>query len=125
MLAAVLWIGNVEFDATSATEVDPVRLADSDSVEAANRIAELLDVDVSEFVACVTSIKRKIGSSVIVSPRKFEDVIVTRDSTARSVYDRLFVWIVARLNAAINSNGVVKGNSSSIGLLDIFGFEVF
>lgn len=76
----------------------------------------------------MTSIKRKIGSSVIISPRKYEDVIVSRDSIARNVYDRLFNWIVLRLNAAINecgSSDEIKRVGNSIGLLDIFGFEVF
>lgn len=49
--------------------------------------------------------------------------IDVRDAFAKGIYGRLFIWIVSKLNAAIrNSNG---NETSSIGVLDIFGFENF
>lgn len=45
----------------------------------------------------------------------------------QGVYGRLFVWIVAKINAAIYRGEKGRKNSDvlSIGLLDIFGFENF
>ena len=56
-----------------------------------------------------------------------------RDAFAKGIYGRLFVHIVRKINMAIykNSNNMLNstisdsGNKSSIGVLDIFGFENF
>lgn len=45
MLAAVLWIGNIDFDSKSATEVDPVAIKDPESKDSARRVATLLDLN--------------------------------------------------------------------------------
>jgi len=44
----------------------------------------------------------------------------------QGVYGRLFIWIVAKINNAIDVNTDKKKKGvHSIGLLDIFGFENF
>ena len=52
------------------------------------------------------------------------ELFFTRDSMARAVYDKLFAWLVQRLNETIiPKNG--ENGCMSLGLLDIFGFENF
>jgi myosin heavy subunit len=46
----------------------------------------------------------------------------TRDSLARALFDRVFIHIINRMN---ENNAAEKGSVTSIGLLDIFGFEIF
>jgi myosin-1 len=44
------------------------------------------------------------------------------------VYDRLFTWIVGKVNAALNvqgENGKKAYMGTVIGVLDIYGFEIF
>jgi myosin-1 len=44
------------------------------------------------------------------------------------VYDRLFTWIVGKINAALNVQGDTGKKSymgTVIGVLDIYGFEIF
>jgi myosin-1 len=44
------------------------------------------------------------------------------------VYDRLFTWIVGKINAALNVQGETGKKSymgTVIGVLDIYGFEIF
>lgn len=65
------------------------------------------------------------------------EATIQRLSLAKALYDRLFHWIVKKLNRMIEPpNGFPKfmGNDfkliilveyESLGLLDIFGFEVF
>lgn len=49
-----------------------------------------------------------------------------RDSMAKTVYERLFNWIIAKVNKAIGAGNHDPGkNFNFIGLLDIFGFEIF
>lgn len=44
------------------------------------------------------------------------------ESVSKTVYARLFDWIVARVNEQIRCD---EACASFIGVLDIFGFEVF
>lgn len=46
-----------------------------------------------------------------------------RDAFAKGIYGRLFIWIVNKLNCAIRKSDEM--DTSSIGVLDIFGFENF
>lgn len=46
-----------------------------------------------------------------------------RDAFAKGIYGRLFIWIVTKLNCAIRKSDEM--DTSSIGVLDIFGFENF
>lgn len=46
-----------------------------------------------------------------------------RDAFVKGIYGRLFIWIVNKVNSAIYKPKSV--NRTSIGVLDIFGFENF
>jgi myosin heavy subunit len=49
-----------------------------------------------------------------------------RDTFAKFLYSKMFDWIVDRVNIAIKKPLVGgKAKYTSIGLLDIFGFEIF
>lgn len=50
-----------------------------------------------------------------------------RDALAKAIYDRLFTWIIARINQSIlfPGNEVQARFNSVIGVLDIYGFEIF
>jgi myosin-1 len=55
-------------------------------------------------------------------PLNYVQACATRDALAKAVYARLFDWLVDRVNQAM----VKLGNQGlSIGVLDIYGFEVF
>jgi len=49
--------------------------------------------------------------------------IYARDALAKAVYDRLFTWLVMRLNTSLQPKEDQK--KEVIGILDIYGFEVF
>ena len=44
------------------------------------------------------------------------------DSLARALYDKLFDWIIMKINASIEPS---SPPTIFLGLLDIFGFEIF
>lgn len=75
---------------------------------------------------------------VIHKPRKIVDADATRDALVKAIYDRMFTWLVRRLDRLLNheSGTLTAADSSSakagdhhgnfsIGVLDIFGFERF
>ena len=77
---------------------------------------------------CLTSRTLAVGSTVQV-PFSVAEANDARDALARTLYARVFAWVVAKINlnfkeqnksAATASNDVLK-----IGILDIFGFEKF
>jgi len=45
-----------------------------------------------------------------------------RDALSKAIYDRLFDWIVARINKSMATNSAEK---LLLGVLDIYGFEIF
>ena len=56
-----------------------------------------------------------------------EEAENTKDAMSKCIYGKLFNWIVKRINQSIskNMNAKVQRNMKFIGLLDIFGFEIF
>lgn len=46
-----------------------------------------------------------------------------RDALAKSVYERVFNWLVIRLNQSLQSPE--SGRKTLLGILDIYGFEIF
>uniref|UniRef100_A0A8B9J623 Myosin IHa n=1 Tax=Astyanax mexicanus TaxID=7994 RepID=A0A8B9J623_ASTMX len=71
-----------------------------------NRIVELticITLTISEQVLC---------------PFTVDHAIYVRDALAKAIYGRTFTWLVNRINESLE-------NQTVIGLLDIYGFEVF
>ena len=48
--------------------------------------------------------------------------------SSQAISERLFCWIVSRINDIIevkNSDTTIHGKNTVIGVLDIYGFEIF
>ena len=45
----------------------------------------------------------------------------------QAIYDKMFSWIVSRINKAIQVSKTLSqyGKNTVIGVLDIYGFEIF
>lgn len=64
------------------------------------------------------------GGELVSKEHTLRDSEYTRDALIKAVYDRLFTWIVTRINAAIEAPKTTQKNTL-IGVLDIYGFEIF
>uniref|UniRef100_A0AAR2IPA7 Myosin VIIBa n=1 Tax=Pygocentrus nattereri TaxID=42514 RepID=A0AAR2IPA7_PYGNA len=106
LLAAILHLGNVNFEGEEAcqTGVD----------------TKALDVSLTQRSFMTT---REIVSKPLTS----EQAVDGRDAFVKAIYGRLFIWIVEKINSAIYKPPSEDSNDirRSIGLLDIFGFENF
>jgi myosin I len=60
--------------------------------------------------------------SLIRSPQTAAQAGLIRDSLAKALYDRIFNYIVAKINAAMYTK---QADLVSINVLDIYGFEIF
>lgn len=120
-LAAVLWIGNVTF---REDESGNAFIADQ---SVPPFVAYLLEVEESQVSKVMTSrvMETTRGGrrgSVYEVPLNRTQATAVRDALARALYNNLFEWIVARINVSMKARGTP---STIIGVLDIYGFEIF
>ena len=59
----------------------------------------------------------------VTSPLGRDQSIYARDAIAKGIYERLFKWLVTRINVSLKSKR--RGRKTVLGLLDIYGFEIF
>lgn len=118
IVASVLHMGNVNFVEREDTFVDLV----PDKVAG---IAKLLGVDAVELAAALTNRTIDARGDVVTSPLNHEMAVYARDALAKAVYDRLFSWLVNRLNVSLQAKDLRGARNNVMGILDIYGFEIF
>lgn len=62
------------------------------------------------------------GGQDVLTPLNVDQAVYSRDALAKSTYDRLFSWVVKKINDNIFSKSSNK--RAVIGVLDIYGFEI-
>ncbi|KAG2718035.1 hypothetical protein I3760_03G202400 [Carya illinoinensis] len=120
VVAAILHLGNIEF--AKGEEIDSSVVKDKQSRHHLNVTAELLECDAKSLEDAL--IKRVMVTPEEVITRTLDPVAAlgSRDALAKTIYSRLFDWIVDKIN---NSIGQDPNSKSLIGVLDIYGFESF
>ncbi|RDD41603.1 Myosin-VIIa [Trichoplax sp. H2] len=84
----------------------------------------LFQVRASDLSEVLTNRTTLTGGEKIYSPVELSKAINIRDALAKGIYSRLFVWIVNKINHSIYKFLTNKAHHrTSIGVLDIFGFE--
>lgn len=77
-----------------------------------------------QLLGALTTRTLQTQDEVLTKQLRKDSAIDVRDSFVKVIYDRLFLWVVNRINSIINSKqGLRSDNDHYIGLLDIFGFE--
>ncbi|XP_012501039.1 PREDICTED: unconventional myosin-VIIa isoform X3 [Propithecus coquereli] len=124
LLAAILHLGNLQYEARTFENLDACEVLFSPSLATA---ASLLEVNSPDLMSCLTSRTLITRGETVSTPLSREQALDVRDAFVKGIYGRLFVWIVDKINAAIYKppSQEVKNSRRSIGLLDIFGFENF
>ncbi|KAL7113060.1 hypothetical protein ACP275_04G039700 [Erythranthe tilingii] len=120
VVASVLHLGNVEF--AKGKEIDSSVLKNDKSKFHLQTVAELLMCD-------LTALEDALLKRVMVTPEEVikrsldpDGATVSRDGLAKTIYSRLFDWLVDKIN---NSIGQDPTSKCLIGVLDIYGFESF
>nr|GLL30727.1 myosin-11-like [Ipomoea trifida] len=120
VVAAILHLGNIEF--TKGKDADTSCLKDDQSKFHLQTTSELLMCD---RVALEDALLKRVmvtPEEVIKRSLDPENAAVSRDGLAKTIYCRLFDWLVDKIN---NSIGQDPNSKSLIGVLDIYGFESF
>ncbi|KAJ6802480.1 myosin-17-like [Iris pallida] len=120
VVAAILHIGNIDF--AKGEEIDSSVLKDEKSRFHLKMAAELLMCDAQGLEDAL--IKRVMVTPEEVITRTLDpgSAIVSRDGLAKTLYSRLFDWLVDKINVSIGQD---PNSKSLIGVLDIYGFESF
>uniref|UniRef100_A0A8C0MFX0 Myosin IG n=2 Tax=Canis lupus familiaris TaxID=9615 RepID=A0A8C0MFX0_CANLF len=128
ILAAILHLGNVEFVETEAAGLQQGHLAVAEEV-LVDHVAELTATPRELVLRCLLS--RTVasgGRELIEKGHTAAEASYARDACAKAVYQRLFEWVVNRINCVMEARGRDPrrdGKDTVIGVLDIYGFEVF
>ncbi|KAJ7897177.1 P-loop containing nucleoside triphosphate hydrolase protein [Mycena olivaceomarginata] len=121
MLAIILWLGNVQF-----SEMDDGNSTIADT-GVTDFVGYLMEVDAATVQKVLTSkiVETQRGGrrgSVYDVPLNPAQASSARDALSKAVYNNLFEWIVSRINVSMKPR---SAHSQIIGILDIFGFEIF
>ena len=122
LVAGLIHLGQINFDATESEGGQEVSVIQDETV--LQNAATMLDVDTDKLKAALTErlmITRGEGITIQLSP---ERAVEARDALAKTMYGSLFLWVVNEVNGCIGWEDD-KAVRSSVGVLDIFGFECF
>ncbi|XP_055493758.1 unconventional myosin-Ib isoform X3 [Leucoraja erinacea] len=121
VVAAVLKLGNIEFKPESRVNgMDESRIQDKNGLK---EICELLGQDQAVLERAfsfrtVEAKQEKVSTTLNVAQAYY-----ARDALAKNLYNRLFTWLVNRINGSIKAQTKVR--KKVMGVLDIYGFEIF
>ena len=126
-LSAVMSLGNVMFDGGDeyGDDEDAEASISHDSEETIEHVARMLGTEeVGTWIR-----QRQVGggrSSVVIKVMNVMNATDARDALAKAIYSKIFDWLVKKVNKSLfvqQSNG--ETTEGYIGILDIFGFEIF
>jgi myosin-5 len=120
VVAAILHLGNVNF--AKGKEIDSSVLKDEKSRYHLDVCAELLRCDAKKMEDALIKRVMVTPEEVITRTLDPDSATGSRDALAKTIYSRLFDWLVDKIN---NSIGQDPNSKTIIGVLDIYGFESF
>ncbi|XP_043968806.1 unconventional myosin-Ih isoform X2 [Gambusia affinis] len=117
VVASVLHLGNVHFDPDSKGHA---LLKNNTELK---WVSDLLGVDANNLKEGLTFRKIEAKTEQVLSPFTIDHAIYVRDALAKAIYGQTFTWLVNRINESMENKD--SSRKTVIGLLDIYGFEVF
>ncbi|XP_060200404.1 myosin-2-like isoform X3 [Lycium barbarum] len=118
MVAAVLWLGNITFQANSnGNNVEVVQS------EAVINAASLMGCSANDLMLALSTRRMQVGKDKVVKSLTMQQATDTRDTLAKFIYANLFDWIVDKINKSLAMGEEKTGRI--INILDIYGFESF
>ncbi|XP_076583897.1 myosin-9-like isoform X2 [Chaetodon auriga] len=118
VVSAVLQLGNMTFK--KERHSDQASMPDD---TAAQKVCHLLGVNVTDFTRAILSPRIKVGRDYVQKAQTQEQAEFAVEALAKASYERMFRWLVLRINKALDKTK--RQGASFIGILDIAGFEIF
>ncbi|CAK4616242.1 hypothetical protein LEN26_003667 [Aphanomyces euteiches] len=121
-LAAILHLGNVVFVAGVDDSHNPCCVIDAATKESLQFAAKLMGVTAESLEEMFTFKSLTINKSEMRVPLTAAQGEKVLHSVVRCLYDNIFTWLVEKVNGGIHNP---RASSYTIGILDIYGFEIF
>ena len=121
-LSSVLEISNIAIEAGGLSESGEIKAALAGGEDALGVCAKLISCaakDLEELMLTRRICARDEWYTISLTPAEAQ---ASRNTLAKSLYGKMFDWLVRFINT---STKPLADNDSSIGVLDIFGFESF
>ncbi|KAK7147744.1 hypothetical protein R3I94_010310 [Phoxinus phoxinus] len=118
VISSVLQFGNISFHKEKNT--DQASMPDD---TAAQKLCHLLGISVLEFSRAILTPRIKVGREYVQKAQTKQQADFAIEALAKATYERLFRWLVHRINRALDRRQ--RQGASFIGILDIAGFEIF
>ncbi|XP_064478156.1 myosin heavy chain, muscle-like isoform X16 [Ornithodoros turicata] len=115
--AAVMHFGCLKFKQRPREEQ-----AEADGTEEGERVAHLLGLNAADLYKNLLKPRIKVGTEFVTQGRNITQVISSVGALAKAIFDRLFKWLVKRVNETLDTK---QKRQHFIGVLDIAGFEIF
>ncbi|KAJ1071243.1 hypothetical protein K5549_021025, partial [Capra hircus] len=116
LTGAILHFGNMKFK--QKPREDQV---EADGTENAGKAAFLMGINSSELVKGLIHPRIKVGNEYVTRSQNVEQVTYAVGALSKSIYERMFKWLVARINRVLDAK---LSRQFFIGILDITGFEM-
>uniref|UniRef100_A0A8B9CKB5 Myosin heavy chain 10 n=1 Tax=Anser brachyrhynchus TaxID=132585 RepID=A0A8B9CKB5_9AVES len=118
LVSSVLQFGNISFKKERNTDQ-----ASMPENTVAQKLCHLLGMNVMEFTRAILTPRIKVGRDYVQKAQTKEQADFAVEALAKATYERLFRWLVHRINKALDRTK--RQGASFIGILDIAGFEIF
>ena len=130
ILASILILSNVTFENDTRTEElirSEAAKVKSEGLIVLAGVEQVLGLEQGTLERVLTKRTVKAGKAWVTADIKLQQAVDGRDALTRSMYARLFDHLIARINVALAKHGREKKKPDDrvIGVVDIFGFEVY
>ncbi|XP_066529234.1 myosin-7-like [Hoplias malabaricus] len=117
IVGAIMHFGNMKFKQKQREEQ-----AEADGTESADKASFLMGVSSADLIKGLLHPRVKVGNEYVVKGQNVEQVNYAVGALAKATYDRMFKWLVGRINKTLYT---ILPRQFFIGVLDIAGFEIF
>ncbi|XP_066141982.1 unconventional myosin-Ib isoform X1 [Euwallacea fornicatus] len=118
VLAVILKLGNIQF--VPCSNIDGTDGCSISNDYELFEVCELLCVDHRRIQRILTS--KQVEEGALTDLNALEATKI-RDILCRTLYSRLFTWLISRINDSIKAKTL--GKRKVLGVLDLYGFECF
>ncbi|KAI6075841.1 Myosin-13-like protein [Aix galericulata] len=117
LTGAVMHYGNMKFKQKQREEQ-----AEPDSTEVADKAGYLMGLNSADLLKALCYPRVKVGNEYVTKGQNVQQVYNSVGALAKSVYEKMFLWMVTRINQQLDTK---QPRKHFIGVLDIAGFEIF
>uniref|UniRef100_A0A670K5K3 Myosin-7B-like n=1 Tax=Podarcis muralis TaxID=64176 RepID=A0A670K5K3_PODMU len=117
IVGAIMHFGNMKFKQKQREEQ-----AEAEGTESADKASYLMGISSSDLIKGLLHPRVKVGNEYVTKGQNVEQVVYAVGALAKATYDRMFKWLVFRINKTLDTK---LARQFFIGVLDIAGFEIF